>query len=83
VKSQTDDERTFDPVLVVADNLRIVRHLCVRQANEVIQYAQQALLKVLSQLYERASTIVTSNLPFDGWTSVVSSECLTTCRSWR
>jgi IstB-like ATP binding protein len=32
---------------------------------------------VFSQRYERASTIVTSNLPFDEWTSVFGSERLT------
>jgi DNA replication protein DnaC len=32
---------------------------------------------VFSQRYERGSTVVTSNLPFDEWTSVFSSERLT------
>jgi len=32
---------------------------------------------VFSQRYERGSTIVTSNLPFDEWTSVFGSERLT------
>ena len=31
----------------------------------------------LSQRYERGSTVVTSNLPFDEWTSVFGSERLT------
>ena len=35
------------------------------------------LFEVFSQRYERASTIVTSNLPFDEWTSVFGSERLT------
>ena len=33
--------------------------------------------EVFSQRYERGSTIVTSNLPFDEWTSVFASERLT------
>jgi DNA replication protein DnaC len=35
------------------------------------------LFEVFSKRYERGSTIVTSNLPFDEWTSVFSSERLT------
>ena len=37
----------------------------------------ELLFEVLSQRYERGSTIVTSNLPFDEWTSVFGSERLT------
>jgi DNA replication protein DnaC len=33
--------------------------------------------EVFSQRYERGSTIVTSNLPFDEWTSMFGSERLT------
>lgn len=32
---------------------------------------------MFSQRYERGSTIVTSNLPFDEWTGVFASEQLT------
>ncbi len=35
------------------------------------------LFEVFSQRYERASTLVTSNLPFDEWTEVFGSERLT------
>ena len=35
------------------------------------------LQEVLSQRYERGSTLITSNLPFDEWTSVFGSERLT------
>ncbi len=35
------------------------------------------LFEVFSQRYERGSIIVTSNLPFDEWTSVFGSERLT------
>jgi hypothetical protein len=37
----------------------------------------ELLFEVFSQRYERGSTVVTSNLPFDEWTSVFSSERLT------
>ena len=35
------------------------------------------IFEVLSQRYERGSTLITSNLPFDEWTSVFGSERLT------
>ena len=37
----------------------------------------ELLFEVFSQCYERGSTLVTSNLPFDEWTSVFGSERLT------
>ena len=37
----------------------------------------ELLFEVFSQRYERSSTLVTSNLPFDEWTSVFGSERLT------
>ena len=37
----------------------------------------ELLFETFSQRYERGSTIVTSNLPFEDWTSVLSSERLT------
>ncbi|HEX7565740.1 MAG TPA: IS21-like element helper ATPase IstB [Bradyrhizobium sp.] len=37
----------------------------------------ELLFEVFSQRYERGSTIVTSNLPFDEWTSVFGTERLT------
>jgi DNA replication protein DnaC len=37
----------------------------------------ELLFEVVSQRYERASTMVTSNLPFDEWTEVFGSERLT------
>ena len=37
----------------------------------------ELLFEVFSQRYERGSTMVTSNLPFDEWTSVFGSERLT------
>ena len=41
------------------------------------QSGAELLFEVFSQRYERGSTIVTSNLPFDEWTSVFASERLT------
>ena len=41
------------------------------------QTGAELLIAVFSQRYERGSTIVTSNLPFDEWTSVFASERLT------
>ena len=37
----------------------------------------ELLFEVFSQRYERGATLVTSNLPFDEWTSIFSSERLT------
>ena len=37
----------------------------------------ELLFDVFSQRYERSATLVTSNLPFDEWTSVFGSERLT------
>ena len=37
----------------------------------------ELLFETFSQRYERASTLVTSNLPFDEWTEVFGSERLT------
>jgi DNA replication protein DnaC len=37
----------------------------------------ELLFEVFSQRYERGATLVTSNLPFDEWTSVFGSERLT------
>jgi len=41
------------------------------------QTGAELLFEVFSQRYERGSTIVTSNLPFDEWTSVFGPERLT------
>ncbi len=37
----------------------------------------ELLFELLSQRYERASTLVTSNLPFAEWTEILGSERLT------
>ena len=41
------------------------------------QTGAELLFEVFSQRYERGSTVVTSNLSFDEWTSVFGSERLT------
>ena len=41
------------------------------------QTGAELLFEVFSQRYERGPTVVTSNLPFDEWTSVFGSERLT------
>jgi DNA replication protein DnaC len=41
------------------------------------QTGAELLFEIFSQRYERGSTIITSNLPFDEWTSVFGSERLT------
>src|SRR5271168_2585357 len=41
------------------------------------QTGAELLFEVFSQRYERGSTLVTSNLPFDEWTGVFGSERLT------
>jgi DNA replication protein DnaC len=41
------------------------------------QTGAKLLFEVFSQRHERSSTIVTSNLPFEEWTSVFGSERLT------
>ena len=37
----------------------------------------ELLFEIFSQRYERGSTLVTTNLPFDEWTDVFGSERLT------
>jgi len=39
----------------------------------------ELLFEMFSQRYERGSTLITSNLPFQEWTEVLGSECLNRC----
>ena len=50
-----------------------------RDASTLVEQDTRPVLAfgVFSQRYERGSTIVTSNLPFDEWTSTFGSERLT------
>jgi len=63
---------------------RISRSICRRYAGAHSRAADGRFRRpnphwqaVFSQRYERGSTLVTSNLPFDEWTSVFGSERLT------
>ena len=66
--------------------MRVVRALSTTTATLIIDElgyvplsptGAELLFEVFSQRYERGSTLVTSNLPFDEWTSVFGSERLT------
>lgn len=56
------------PVLLIVDELGFV---------PLSKTGAELLFDVFSQRHERASTLVTTNLPFDEWTSVFGSERLT------
>lgn len=56
------------PVLLVIDELGFV---------PLSKTGAELLFDVFSQRHERASTMITTNLPFDEWTSVFGSERLT------
>ncbi len=60
-------------------NLSKVDLLIVDELGYVLFTAvgSELLFEVLSRRYERGSTMLTSNLPFDEWTSVFGSERLT------
>ena len=46
----------------------------------VHQGSAELLFEIFSQRYEQASTLVTSNLPFNEWTEIFGSERLTGAR---
>ena len=66
--------------LLIIDELRFV---------PLSRTGEELLFEVFSQRYERGSTMVTTNLPFDEWTEVFGSpeHCWTasptTSTSWR
>ncbi len=70
------DERRL---LKLQRDLQAVKLLIVDELGYVPLSATGAelLFEAFSQRYERASTIITSNLPFEDWTSVLGSERLT------
>jgi len=81
--SLTDDKRLLrlqrqlaGYKLLVIDELGYVRRTS-RFDVPLSQTDAELLFEVFSQRYERGSTIVTSNLPFDEWTGVFASERLT------
>src|SRR4051812_3687520 len=60
-------------------HLNTVRLLIVDELGYVpfTAVGSELLFEVFSQRYERGATLVTSNLPFDEWTSIFGSERLT------
>ena len=60
-------------------HLNVVKLLIVDELGYVpfTAVGSELLFEVFSQRYERGATLVTSNLPFDEWTSVFGSERLT------
>ena len=70
------DERRL---LKLQRDLQAVKLLIVDELGYVPLSASGAelLFEAFSQRYERGSTIITSNLPFEDWTSVLGSERLT------
>ena len=76
---QLMEARDEKRMLKLQRELQAVKLLIVDELGYVPLSATGAelLFEVLSQRYERGSTIVTSNLPFEDWTSVLGSERLT------
>ncbi|MEJ7935971.1 IS21-like element helper ATPase IstB [Sphingobium sp. AN558] len=70
------DERRL---LKLQRDLAAVKLLIVDELGYVLlsQTGAELLFEVFCQRYERGSTIVTSNLPFEDWTQVLGSERLT------
>ena len=70
------DERRL---LKLQRELQAVKLLIIDELGYVplSQTGAELLFEVFSQRYERGSTIVTSNLPFEDWTPVLGSERLT------
>ena len=60
-------------------HLNTVKLLIIDELGQVpiTAVGSELLFEVFSQRYERGSTLLTSNLPFDEWTSVFGSERLT------
>ena len=74
--SEAHDERRL---LKLQAQLLAVKLLIIDELGYVplSRTGAELLFDVFSQRHERGSTIVTSNLPFDEWTSVLGSERLT------
>ncbi len=70
-----DDRR----LLKLQRDLQAVKLLIIDELGYVplSQTGAELLFETFSQRYERGSTIITSNLPFEDWTSVLGSERLT------
>ena len=70
------DERRL---LKLQRELQVVKLLIIDELGYVplSSTGAELLFETFSQRYERGSTIVTSNLPFEDWTSILGSERLT------
>ena len=76
--SQLMEARDERRLLKLQRNLATVKLLIIDELGYVplSPTGAELLFEVFSQRYERGSTIVTSNLPFEGWTQVLGSERL-------
>jgi DNA replication protein DnaC len=68
-----DERRLMQPAAIALSETLIP----TSEAHVPSPQGGELLFEVLSQRYERGSTLITSNLPFDEWTSVFGSERLT------
>jgi DNA replication protein DnaC len=75
-------KRATNAVCALQKHLNTVKLLIVDELGYVPFSAvgSELLFEVFSQRYERGATLVTSNLPFDEWTSIFGSERLTDAR---
>jgi DNA replication protein DnaC len=73
------------PSLTAQKHLSTVKLLIVDELGYVpfTAVGSELLFEAFSQRYERGTTLVTSNLPFDEWTSIFGSERLTGAFSTR
>ena len=76
---QLHEARDERRLLRLQQNLTAAKLLIIDELGYVplSQTGAELLFEVFSQRHERSSTIVTSNLPFEEWTSVFGSERLT------
>jgi DNA replication protein DnaC len=76
---QLQEARDERRLLRLQQNLATAKLLIVDELGYVplSQTGAELLFEVFSQRHERSSTLVTSNLPFEEWTSVFGSERLT------
>jgi len=77
--SQLMEARDDRRLLKLQRDLQAVKLLIIDELGYVplSPTGAELLFETFSQRYERGSTIVTSNLPFEDWTSVMGSERLT------
>ena len=78
-RARTHGSARRAPLRALQKHLNTVKLLIVDELGYVpfTAVGSELLFEVFSQRYERGATLVTSNLPFDEWTSVFGSERLT------